>query len=99
MNDDADYENKRQSHIETIKADPTRSAAQYAAQLLQIISMWGMSRDMARRVGSAIATTAASMSDAEFTKLAAGASIKGGKPEMGVESNESGPTQTGKLPN
>lgn len=58
----------------------TRKGAEIAAQLIPILSAWGITRDNARSAAAILGTTLSSMTDAEYEAAARGMRIKGGDP-------------------
>lgn len=68
--------------------------AQVAAELLPILSAWGITRDEARRAASALATTLAGMTDSEYEMVRQGMRIKAGLPSNAGAANEKTPDPT-----
>ena len=69
--------------------DP-RLAAKYAAELIPMLAIWGLSRDTARRVASAMATTIATLTDEQFERMRQGLHVKPGAPHIEPANDESG---------
>lgn len=68
--------------------------AQIAAELLPILSAWGITRDEARRAAAALATTLAGMTDEEYDAVRSGMRIKAGLPSNHGAANENAPDAT-----